>query len=92
MFNARSLRNKINEFKAYIDQEEPDIIVISESWTKFSKVEGNNFSKRDSIYEHQVDGYEMLYYDRKLNKGGGVVIYAKCSLNPVEKDSIKEGN
>ena len=90
MFNARSLVNELKEFEAYINIEEPDIIVISETRTRFRKVEGNNFSERDSLHEYRIDGYEIVYNKRKFLESEWRVIYVRCSLNPIDIDSIKE--
>ena len=92
MLNARSLRNKINEFKGYVSLEQPDIIVVTETWVKLSKVDGNIFSERDSKQEYQIDGYDFYYYDRKYIEGGGVIIYSKSSLNAIQLENIKDGD
>ena len=57
--NAKSLRNKLYEFAGYVTEESPDIVVVTETWCKFSKVEGNAFSERDHINEYKIQGYEL---------------------------------
>src|SRR5678815_1756393 len=69
-FNARSIRNKINEFKAIVYIENYDIITINETWC--------NFKDRDFVSEFQINGYKLYFKDRNNNKeGGGVMIYIK---------------
>ena len=54
--NARSLRNKFSELRAYVSQEKPNIIFIMETWVKIS-VQHNKFSQRDSFSEYYLKGY-----------------------------------
>ena len=49
LLNVHSIKNKLNEFKSYVILEEPDIIVITESWAKFSQVNSNEYSENGSI-------------------------------------------
>ena len=51
--NARSLRNKFAELKAYVNHETPDIIFITETWVKIS-VQNNKFSQRNSLNEYYL--------------------------------------
>jgi len=74
-FNARSIVNKIDMFKAIVCNLQPDIIGITESWTS------------DKIFdsELQLDNYCIFRCDRASGiRGGGVLLYVKESLHPVE--------
>ena len=50
-FNARSIRNKINELKAYLSIEQFDIVAISETWL--------DCDKRDYQGEFETGGYKL---------------------------------
>jgi len=74
-FNARSIVNKIDMFKATVCNSQPDIIGITESWTT------------DKIFDSELhlDNYCIFRCDRLLGtRGGGVLLYVKESLHPVE--------
>jgi hypothetical protein len=73
-FNARSLRNKINELKILITEYNPDIIGVVETWLK------------DDIQDSEImiDGYSFIRIDRRNDqkvKGGGVLVYIKDELS-----------
>lgn len=68
-FNARSIRNKINELKAVIFAENYDVIAITETWC--------DFKDRDFISEFEISGYKMFFKDRNNREGGGVMVYIK---------------
>ena len=74
--NARSLRNKISEFKALISNENFDIIAITESWTKFS---GNDYRG-----EYEISGYKLFHKERTHKRGGGILLYCKYFMNTEE--------
>ena len=75
--NARSIRNKFTELQSYVTDENPDIIIVSETWTKFANVQGNKFSQRDFIDEYKIMGYELFSYDRKFIEGGEYFFMSK---------------
>ena len=75
-FNAQSIRNKMELFRAMVASEELDIIGITESWI--------NTSTRDFEGEFEVSGYKMFKKDREGRKGGGVLLYVRDYLNPVD--------
>lgn len=54
-----------------------DVIVITESWLTVKLYEG----------EFNIDGYKSFFSHRLNYRGGGVIIYVKSNLNPVQ---IKE--
>ena len=72
LFNARSIRNKFQEFVAVLTLEKPDIVAITESWV--------HTSGRDFEGEFHVPGYLMYHRDRSDKEGGGVMLYIKESL------------
>ena len=82
--NARSLRNKIDELKAYVALEELDIICITESW-----VSETHFG--DTLSEYTIDGYRLFIYQR-LGCGGGIIIYVRMGLTCVENKNLKVSN
>lgn len=74
LINARSLLNKLHLFKAFVVQNEfPEIIAITESWTS---------SERDSAGLLSVPGYTLFRADRE-SRGGGVLLYVRSNLNAV---------
>ena len=75
-FNARSIRNKTTQFRAMIASENLDIIGITETWIQEKT--------KDFIGEHEIPGYKLFKKDRLNKKGGGVMIYVRNHLNPIE--------
>lgn len=74
-FNARSLRNKIDELRIMLLNEEIDIIAITETY-----IDTNNI---DFTHEYQINSYKLYHKDRVGKRGGGVLLYIKeniCSL------------
>ena len=61
-------------FAATVETLHPDVIGVTESWAT------------DKIYdaELQLTGYTVFRKDRVANKGGGVLLYVKTELGPVE--------
>ena len=66
--------NKLDVFAATVETLHPDVIGVTESWAS------------DKIYdaELQLPGYTMFRKDRVVNKGGGVLLYVKTELGPIE--------
>ena len=75
-FNAQSIRNKIEQFRAMIASEELDIIGITETWIQEKT--------KDFIGEYEIPGYKLFKKDRLNKKGGGVMLYVRNHLNPTE--------
>ena len=81
-FNARCLRNKFAQLALLLDQEDPDVVVITETWF--------DDSVKDS--EYTPDGYLSFRKDRNLNAyssgtyqiedRGGVLMLVKECLHP----------
>ena len=62
--NARSVVNKLDELQLYIEDEKPDIVGITESWTH-SDIDDNEIA---------LEGYQLFRKDRNRedkSKGGG---------------------
>jgi len=67
--------NKLDYLRAEVQVIDPDIIAISESWTKESV----------SDSELNLTGYTLFRKDRELDiNGGGVLLYVKDCLNASE--------
>ena len=68
--NAQSLKNKMVELRALVDEKKPHIISVTESWGKDSVSDGM-FSLR---------GYRMYTDDRTVKTGGGTILYISEKL------------
>ena len=68
--NARSIRNKIPEFKTYIGIYKPEIVGITESWLSDMDL--------DDLFDDI--GYSIIRLDRKDRKGGGILILIKFGI------------
>ena len=75
-FNARSICNKLDEFKAVVYHENYDLIAITETWC--------DFKNRDSIALFRINGYRFYYRDRIDRVGGGVIVYVKSIYSTTE--------
>ena len=80
LLNARSIRNKMAEFRCLVETESADIIAITESWVQTER--------RDFAGEFELPGYAMFKKDRLGRQGGGVLLYVKDPLRPVELDIL----
>jgi len=73
--HRRSLINKTDEFVVTIAELKPDIIGVTESWAD------------GKILDHElyIESFKLFLKDRPtVNHGGGVLLYVKDELNPVE--------
>ena len=65
--NAQSMINKLDEIRAVVKLQNPDIFAITESWTNDDI--GNNLL--------QIDGYEIIdrqdRNDTERGRGGGII-------------------
>ena len=68
--NARSIVNKKNELNIMVEDTDPHIIGITESWA--------NTDITDA--ELGLTGYIMFRRDRIGRRGGGVILYVKESI------------
>ena len=72
--NARSIVNKKNELNIMVEDIDPHIIGITESWA--------NIDITDA--ELGLTGYVMFRKDRIGRRGGGVIVYVKESIQAYE--------
>ena len=78
--NARSLNNNMEELEGKVDNEEYDIVAMSETWFK-----------EESNWRTGLEGYKVYQCDRKERIGGGGAIWVKDSIASRERGDIKEG-
>jgi hypothetical protein len=81
--NARSIINKREELEVYIIEEEPDVVGITETWAQ------ENIGDAELC----IQGYTMFRRDRTVGikqRGGGVLLYIKDSINAVEREDCIE--
>ena len=65
--NARRIVNKMGELRLMVEDVEPDIIGITETWTR--PVMGNA--------EFSLKGYQVFRKEREVRIGGGVALYIR---------------
>ena len=72
--NAQSLVNKINEMRAIVAINDPDIVIITETWSNESI--SNEYLS--------INGYDIIKRrdrnDTDKGRGGGILMYVKKSL------------
>ena len=78
--NARSIVNKRNELNIMVEDTDPHIIGITESWA----------TPDISDAELGMTGYVMFRKDRIGRRGGGVILYIKESIQAYEIKLEKE--
>lgn len=81
LINARSIVNKREELELYVNEENIDIIGITETWL--------NELILDS--EVELEGYTLLRKDRSngvKTRGGGVAFYVKDSISVSVRDEF----
>ena len=78
--NARSIVNKRNELNIMVEDIDPHIIGITESWA----------TPDISDAELRMTGYVMFRKDRLGRRGGGVILYIKESIQAYEIKLEKE--
>ena len=78
--NARSIVNKRNELSIMVEDTNPHIIGITESWA----------TPDISDAELGMTGYVMFRKDRIGRRGGGVILYIKESIQTYEIKLEKE--
>lgn len=73
-FNARSLVRKVNDLKARISIEKPDLVLISETWTH------QNIKNEELI----IEDFDIISRDDRMDtkdgRGGGLLVYTKKNL------------
>ena len=72
--NCQSVVNKMNELRATVAVSNPDVIILTESWT------------HENIAESylKIDDYELIVRknreDTKKGRGGGILVYVKTGI------------
>ena len=56
--------------------EDLDLVVITESWI-------NETLLGDRMQDYAIDNYDIFTYQRKAKMGGGILVYAKRKLRPL---------
>ena len=82
LLNAQSIRNKMDLFRAMVASEKLDIIGVTESWI--------HEETRDYLGEFEIPGYKLFKKDRVGRGGGGVLLYVKETLNPIDCNIVTE--
>ena len=72
LLNARSLRNKMLEFRAWIAASDYQVVAVTETWL--------DTGSRDFLGEYHLPGYAMFQKDRVGRRGGGVMLYVRDHL------------
>ena len=73
--NAQSIIKKMDELRAMVAMEEPDVVALTETWT------------HDEIGDDwlKIRGYEMVAREDRRDtsggRGGGVVVYVRSGIN-----------
>ena len=76
LINAQSIRNKMDLFRVMIANEKLDIVGITESWV--------HEETRDYVGEYEIPGYKLFKKDRLGKEGGGILLYVREFLNPID--------
>ena len=81
LWNCRSIKANLIEFKHYINSKEPDIICLTETWLKITT-------------KFKISNYKIFRSDRFDQRlGGGVAILIKHNIRIVDKNfSYFEGD
>ena len=73
--NVQSIMNKLDEVRAVVQIQSPDIFAVTESWTNDDV--GNEVL--------QIKGYEIIdrldRNDTDRGRGGGIIVYAKSNID-----------
>ena len=73
-FNARSMKNKLDELKIMVKDKKPNVIAIVETWLT------------EDIFDNElvIEDFNFVRIDRKSDqkaRGGGVIIYVSLNLS-----------
>ena len=84
--NAQSILKKMDELRSYAADRDPDIIMLTETWT--NETIGDDFLK--------ISGYEMVARndreDTAGGRGGGILVYAKKEITCWREEGACEFN
>ena len=78
--NARSLKNKLDEFITFLRRSGTDwsVICISETWLK-----------EDIIQYFDIEKYNLFASCRKIGEGGGTAIYINKSFQAIRRQDLE---
>ena len=82
IFNARSLRNKLIEFRSFFETSSPDIIGVTETW----------FSELDTTIDIHFPDHVTFRRDRVGTRGGGVFLAIKPYLTPKRRPQLENAH
>ncbi|XP_033097278.1 uncharacterized protein LOC117101408 [Anneissia japonica] len=68
--NARSIMNKVDELRMLINDKQPDVCCICESW----------ITSDTATERYSIEGYNIFNNCRSNRKGGGILTYAKDNI------------
>ena len=79
-----SFRNTFSDLEALASSKEFHIIAVLESWI--------NTENRDFLAEYNLPSYSLFSCEWQNEKGEGVLLYVKASLNPTVLQTEKIDN
>ena len=85
-FNARSIQKKINDLELLVNEKNPDLILICESWCN-ENLPNSSLNLKNYNLEIRLDRTDTFN-----GIGGGLLVYAKAGLNVVPSDSKNNFN
>ena len=84
LWNPRSLQNKLSDFVALLDDEDLDIVAITETWMS---------GQHSNITAELRDkGYSMYHFNREKRKGGGVALVFKSNFKFIKGKTFNSEN
>ncbi|TRZ10607.1 hypothetical protein HGM15179_016504 [Zosterops borbonicus] len=78
--NARSMGNKQEELEVIVQQQNYDVVAITETWWDDSH-----------SWSTALDGYKLFRRDRKGRRGGGVALYIKKVFDSIGIETNEDG-
>ena len=73
LINARSICNKIDSLRVYVDHFKPDAVAITETWGRIPLTD----------YLVTPSGFSLFRKDRIDRHGGGVILLVREEFSPV---------
>ena len=70
LWNARSLKEKMNELEQKVNQLKPEVIGITETW----------YNEKQK-HHRQLKGYKSININRRNKKGGGIIAFIKSNIS-----------
>ena len=86
--NCRSVVNKEEELQIFIDNLNPDILCLTETWMDESVPKGSHIPTGYKII--RKDRTELFHQKYKVNKGGGIAILYKAHLNVTMRKNLND--